>query len=99
MDGSRHDQRVIVRAQVQAVFICMCLAGLAHLNITLWADYAGMCLWAFILSEALRKNQDRFSAAMSDLREHLTEGRGGFVHWLLQRERHLRWISHYDRAL
>eukprot|EP01043_Picozoa_sp_COSAG02_P057918 COSAG02_NODE_7117_length_3176_cov_21.672977_1_plen_721_part_00 len=83
MDGSRHDQRVIVRAQVQAVFICMCLAGLAHLNITLWADYAWMCLWAFILSEALRKKLDRYSVAMSDLREHLTEGRGGFVHWLL----------------
>ena len=84
MDESRrHDQGVIVRAQVQAVFICMCLGALAHLNVTLWADYAGMCLWAFILSEALRKNQDRYSAAMSDLRKHLRDERGGFVHWLL----------------
>ena len=48
-----------VRGQVQAVAVSLCLLALVHLNCVLWADYIGLMLWAFVLSEALRTGRER----------------------------------------
>ena len=60
--GSKHEDEiehlaeqlgpVIVQAQVRGAFVCLAAMFLCRVNYELWIDYAGMALWAFVLSEA-----------------------------------------------
>jgi hypothetical protein len=73
---------LMVQAQVRAVLVSLCMLGLMSLNFTLWRDYAGMALWAFVLSEALSRGREQYMAAMEEMAETVRSGRG-VVHWLL----------------
>ena len=74
-----------VRGQVQAVAVSLCLLALVHLNAVLWADYIGLMLWAFVLSEALRTGRERYLNALRQLHVQLLQhDDGGLVYWMLQ---------------
>lgn len=74
-----------VRGQVQAVAVSLCLLGLIHLNCVLWADYIGLMLWAFVLSEAMRIGRERYLYSLRELHGHLKEhNSSGVVYWLLR---------------
>lgn len=66
---------VIVQAQVRGAFVCLAAIFLCRVNYELWIDYAGMALWAFILSEALKAGRDFYVSQMYELIEHLEDDR------------------------
>jgi hypothetical protein len=66
---------VIVQAQVRGAFVCLGAMFLCQVNYELWSDYAGMALWAFILSEALKSGRESFVLGMKELIEHLEDSR------------------------
>lgn len=79
--GGKH---AAVRGQVQAVAVSLCLLGLIHLNCVLWADYIGLILWAFVLSEAMRIGREKYLYSLRELHRHLKQNdNGGVVYWLL----------------
>lgn len=80
---------VIVQAQVRGAFVCMAMMFLMQVNYTLWFDYAGMALWAFVLSEALKSGRMSYETHLHELIYHVEDSRDsakhtGVVHWLLQ---------------
>ena len=88
---------VIVQACVRAVFVSLFLVALCQVNYELWHDYAGMSLWAFVISEALRKSRKNYIKGLKSLVEELkreerserSAARGtprsnrGLLYWLL----------------
>ena len=62
---------VIVQACVRAVFVSLFLVALCQVNYELWHDYAGMSLWAFVISEALRKSRKNYIKGLKSLVEEL----------------------------
>ena len=66
---------VIVQAQVRGAFVCLAALFLCRVNLELWIDYAGMALWAFVLSEALKAGRDYYVKKMQELIEHLEDDR------------------------
>ena len=88
--GSKHEQEiehlaeqlgpVIVQAQVRGAFVCLAAMFLCRVNYELWIDYAGMALWAFVLSEALKAGREFYVSKMQELIEHLEDDREISVH-------------------
>ena len=71
---------IIVQSQVRGAFVCLAAIFLCRVNYELWIDYAGMALWAFILSEALKAGRDYYVSKMQELVEHLSDKRDISVH-------------------
>ena len=71
---------IIVQSQVRGAFVCLAAIFLCRANYELWIDYAGMALWAFILSEALKAGRDYYVSKMQELVEHLSDKRDISVH-------------------
>ena len=71
---------LIVQSQVRGAFVCLAAMFLCRVNYELWIDYAGMALWAFILSEALKAGRDYYVSKMQELVEHLSDKRDISVH-------------------
>ena len=48
-----------------------------------WSDYAGMALWAFVLSEALSRNREHYLDGLHDLLGHVESAHSGVLPWFM----------------